>query len=134
MNDKFGQVKGLMATMSAIYSDAVDRAQSRWHASENIIPSSTCAASTVREVNLELNGKLTGMVFRVQTADVSVGDLRCRLLEAQAREDGGLSQDHQDCGGGPDGGHRLNPIPTTNPPCIGLNTYFHEDPVEIQRW
>ena len=54
------------------------RPQSWWHASENII-SSMCAVSTVREVNLELNGKLTGMVFRAQTPDASVGDLRCRL-------------------------------------------------------
>ena len=64
-NDKFGKVKGLTATMHAIYSDAVDRGrpQSRWHASENIIPSSMCAASTVGEVDPELNGRLTAMAF-----------------------------------------------------------------------
>jgi len=77
VHDKFGIVKGLMATMRAICSNAVDRGPSR--GGTRLRTSSTCAASTVREVNLELNGKLTGLVFRVQRPDVSVADLRCRL-------------------------------------------------------
>ncbi|MES9869757.1 MAG: type I glyceraldehyde-3-phosphate dehydrogenase, partial [Sedimenticola sp.] len=46
---------------------------------ENIIPSSTGAAKAVGVVLPELNGKLTGMAFRVPTSDVSVVDLTCEL-------------------------------------------------------
>lgn len=56
-------------------------------AAANIIPSSTGAAKAVGKVLPQLDGKLTGMAFRVPTADVSVVDLTVRLREAASYED-----------------------------------------------
>jgi glyceraldehyde 3-phosphate dehydrogenase len=53
----------------------------------NIIPSSTGAAKAVGKVIPDLKGKLTGMAFRVPTADVSVVDLTCKLSKPASYED-----------------------------------------------
>lgn len=82
LNDKFGIVKGLMTTVHAATATqkTVDGPSKKdWRGGrgilENIIPSSTGAAKAVGVVLPELNGKLTGMAFRVPTSDVSVVDL-----------------------------------------------------------
>ncbi len=86
INDNFGIVEGLMTTVHAVTATqkTVDGPSNKdWRggrsAGFNIIPSSTGAAKAVGKVIPELNGKLTGMSFRVPTADVSVVDLTCRL-------------------------------------------------------
>ena len=86
LNDKFGIVKGLMTTVHAATATqkTVDGPSKKdWRGGrgilENIIPSSTGAAKAVGKVLPVLNGKLTGMAFRVPTLDVSVVDLTCRL-------------------------------------------------------
>ena len=88
VHDKWGIVEALMTTVHATTATqkTVDGPSSKdWRggraASANIIPSSTGAAKAVGKVIPELNGKLTGMAFRVPTANVSVVDLTCRLAK-----------------------------------------------------
>ena len=86
LNDNWGVKRGLMTTVHAATATqkTVDGPSMKdWRGGrgilENIIPSSTGAAKAVGKVLPELNGKLTGMAFRVPTSDVSVVDLTCEL-------------------------------------------------------
>jgi glyceraldehyde 3-phosphate dehydrogenase len=86
LNDAFGIKDGLMTTVHATTATqkTVDGPSAKdWRggrgASQNIIPSSTGAAKAVGKVIPQLNGKLTGMAFRVPTANVSVVDLTVNL-------------------------------------------------------
>ena len=94
INDNFGIVDGLMTTVHSTTATqkTVDGASKKdWRggraASANIIPSSTGAAKAVGKVIPELNGKLTGMSFRVPTIDVSVVDLTCNLAKPTTMEE-----------------------------------------------
>lgn len=94
INDKFGIKRGLMTTVHAATATqkTVDGPSMKdWRGGrgilENIIPSSTGAAKAVGVVLPELNGKLTGMAFRVPTSDVSVVDLTCELEKDASYEE-----------------------------------------------
>ncbi len=94
IQDNFGIVEGLMTTvhaMTATQKTADGPSKKDWRggraASYNIIPASTGAAKAVGVVIPEMNGKLTGMAFRVPTADVSVVDLTCRIEKETTYEE-----------------------------------------------
>ncbi len=94
INDNFGIVDGLMTTVHAATATqkTVDGPSAKdWRggrgASQNIIPSSTGAAKAVGKVIPALNGKLTGMAFRVPTPDVSVVDLTVNLAKPASYAD-----------------------------------------------
>ena len=94
IHDNFGIKDGLMTTVHSTTATqkTVDGASKKdWRggraASANIIPSSTGAAKAVGKVIPELNGKLTGMAFRVPTVDVSVVDLTCNLEKTATYEE-----------------------------------------------
>ena len=94
INDNFGIKEGLMTTVHSTTATqkTVDGASKKdWRggraAAANIIPSSTGAAKAVGKVIPSLNGKLTGMAFRVPTVDVSVVDLTCNLEKPTTYEE-----------------------------------------------
>ena len=94
IDDKFGIVEGLMTTIHATTATqlTVDGPSKKdWRGGRsaliNIIPSSTGAAKAVGKVIPELNGKLTGMSFRVPTADVSVVDLTVRTEKSATMDE-----------------------------------------------
>lgn len=94
LNDKWGLKRGLMTTVHAATATqkTVDGPSMKdWRGGrgilENMIPSSTGAAKAVGVVLPELNGKLTGMAFRVPTSDVSVVDLTVELDNEASYED-----------------------------------------------
>ncbi|MET0070009.1 MAG: type I glyceraldehyde-3-phosphate dehydrogenase [Candidatus Thiodiazotropha sp.] len=94
LNDKWGIKRGLMTTVHAATATqkTVDGPSMKdWRGGrgilENIIPSSTGAAKAVGKVLPELNGKLTGMAFRVPTSDVSVVDLTVELNSGASYDD-----------------------------------------------
>merc|ERR1740125_25770 len=94
LNDAYGIDEGLMTTVQAMTATqkVVDASSNKdWRggrcASGNIIPSSTGAAKAVAKVIPAVKGKLTGMAFRVPTADVSVVDLTCKLNKETTYDD-----------------------------------------------
>ncbi|MDN3677326.1 type I glyceraldehyde-3-phosphate dehydrogenase [Flavobacterium paronense] len=94
INDNFGIVEALMTTVHATTSTQMTAdgpSRKDWRggraASVNIIPSSTGAAKAVGKVIPALNGKLTGMSFRVPTVDVSVVDLTVKVAKETSYEE-----------------------------------------------
>jgi glyceraldehyde 3-phosphate dehydrogenase len=94
IDDNFGLKRGLMTTVHAMTANqkTVDGPSMKdWRGGrgvlENIIPSSTGAAKAVGKVLPQLNGKLTGMAFRVPTSDVSVVDLTVELDRGASYEE-----------------------------------------------
>jgi len=106
INDKFGIESGLMTTVHAMTATqkVVDGPSGKnWRdgrgAGQNIIPAATGAAKAVGKVIPELNGKLTGMAFRVPTHNVSVVDLTVNLKTETTYED--IKKAVQDAANGP---------------------------------
>merc|ERR1719424_1749117 len=105
IDEEFGIVEGLMTTVHATTATqkTVDGPSGKdWRggrgAGQNIIPASTGAAKAVGKVLPGLNGKLTGMAFRVPTPDVSVIDLTCKLAkEASYDEIKALMKSKSEC-------------------------------------
>jgi len=96
LNDNWGIEEGLMTTVHAVTMnqltvDGPSKGGKDWRAGRaagcNVIPSSTGAAKAVGKVIPELNGKLTGMAFRVPTTNVSVVDLTARLKKGATYEE-----------------------------------------------
>ncbi|EMD35149.1 glyceraldehyde-3-phosphate dehydrogenase [Gelatoporia subvermispora B] len=94
VHDKFGIVEGLMTTVHSTTATqkTVDGPSNKdWRGGRavgnNIIPSSTGAAKAVGKVIPSLNGKLTGLSFRIPTIDVSVVDLVVRLEKPASYDD-----------------------------------------------
>lgn len=95
LHESFGIVEGLMTTVHAMTANqlTVDgpskggKDPRAGRSAHNIIPASTGAAKAVGKVIPELQGKLTGMAFRVPTADVSVVDLTCKLAKPAKYEE-----------------------------------------------
>lgn len=96
INDNWGIAEGLMTTVHAVTMnqltvDGPSKGGKDWRAGRaagcNVIPSTTGAAKAVGKVIKELNGKLTGMAFRVPTANVSVVDLTVKLSKPASYEE-----------------------------------------------
>jgi len=94
INDKYGIVEGLMTTVHAVTATqkTVDGPSGKdWRAGrgagQNVIPATTGAAKAVGKVIPSLNGKLTGMSFRVPNPDVSVVDLTVRIEKSASYEE-----------------------------------------------